>query len=86
MNPREINLDISIAPANCKESINLATTLLNSATNAIYIDSKFTNKLRLPMTKLEQPIPIYNVNDTCNAAGSITHSADIIANYQGHAE
>ncbi|KAI9463756.1 hypothetical protein HD554DRAFT_1999936, partial [Boletus coccyginus] len=59
---REINLEISIAPANQKESINPATALLDSEANAIYIDSKFTHELHLPMTKLEQPIPVYNVN------------------------
>ena len=32
------------------------------------------------------PIPVYNVDGTCNSAGDITHCAKIVIDFQGHRE
>jgi predicted aspartyl protease len=47
--------------------------LLDSGANAIYIDKAYAQKMKLPLTLLADPIPVYNVDGTRNAAGSITH-------------
>jgi hypothetical protein len=60
--------------------------LLDSGANAIYIDKAYAQKMKLPLTLLANPIPVYNVDGTWNAAGSITHCAEIIIQFQEHRE
>jgi hypothetical protein len=60
--------------------------LLDSGANAIYIDKAYAQKMKLPLTLLADPIPVYNVDGTRNAAGSITHCAEIIIQFQEHRE
>ena len=38
------------------------------------------------LTPLQNSIPVYNVNRTWNSAGSITHAAELIVEFQGHRE
>jgi hypothetical protein len=35
---------------------------------------------------MPNPIPVYNVDGTCNSAGDITHCAEIVIDFQGHRE
>jgi predicted aspartyl protease len=60
--------------------------LLDSGANAIYIDKTYAQKMKLPLTLLADPIPVYNVDGTRNAAGSIAHCAKIIIQFQEHCE
>jgi hypothetical protein len=60
--------------------------LLDSGANAIYIDKAYAEKMKLPLTLLADPIPVYNIDGTRNAAGSITHCAEIIIQFQEHRE
>jgi hypothetical protein len=41
--------------------------LLDSGANAIYIDKAYAQKMKLPLTLLADPIPVYNVDGTRNA-------------------
>ena len=56
------------------------------ATHTIYIDKTFAQKMKLPLTPLSNPVLVYNVDGTRNAAGSITHCAKIIIQFQEHRE
>jgi hypothetical protein len=38
--------------------------LLDSGANAIYIDKAYAQKMKLPLTLLADPIPVYNVDGT----------------------
>ena len=58
--------------------------LLDSRANTIYIDKTFAQKMKLPLTPLSNPVLVYNVDGTRNAAGSITHCAKIIIQFQEH--
>jgi predicted aspartyl protease len=60
--------------------------LLDSGANAIYIHKAYAQKTKLPLTLLADPIPVYNVDGTRNATGSITHCAEIIIQFQEHRE
>jgi predicted aspartyl protease len=60
--------------------------LLDSGANAIYIDKAYAQKMKLPLTLLSDPKLVYNVDGTQNAAGSITHCAEIIIQFQDHRE
>ena len=50
------------------------------------VDQDFINQAKLPMQKLFQLIPVYNVDGTLNEAGSIHKVVDIIMMYNGHSE
>jgi len=60
--------------------------MVNTGTTGDFIDQDFVNKAKLPMRKLSQPIPVYNVDGTLNEAGSIHEVVDMIMMYNGHSE
>ena len=41
---------------------------------------------KILLLSLPNPIPVYNVDGTCNSAGDITHYAGIVIDFQGHQE
>jgi hypothetical protein len=51
--------------------------LVDSGATKNFIDPKVIEQLQFPIQKLEQPRIIYNINDTSNKAGSITHKCPI---------
>ncbi|KZT64840.1 hypothetical protein DAEQUDRAFT_677829, partial [Daedalea quercina L-15889] len=48
--------------------------LIDSSAMATYIHPRLVIKLRLSTTPLARPIPVFNVDDTPNKKGTITHS------------
>jgi predicted aspartyl protease len=60
--------------------------LLDSGANGIYVDKAYAQKMKLPLTLLANPIPVYNVDGTRNTTRSITHCAEIIIQFQDHRE
>ena len=82
---KEIVLRIDISPKGRKPFIS-TEALLDSGANVIFIDKKWARDKNIPLTLLRNPIPVFNVDGTKNSAGNITHSADIIIDYQGHRE
>ena len=60
--------------------------LLDSGANTIYIDKAYAQKMKLPLTPLSNPVPVYNVDGTWNTTRSITHCAEIIIQFQEHHE
>jgi hypothetical protein len=71
-NHRDITLTIEISPVRHAQCFIKLKALLDSGANAIYIDKAYAQKMKLPLTLLADPIPVYNVDGTRNAAGSIT--------------
>ena len=80
---KEIVLKIDISLKG-KEPFISAEALLDSGANVIFIDKKWARDKNIPLTLLRNPIPVFNVDGTKNSARNITHSADIIIDYQGH--
>ena len=75
---KEIVLKINISPKGRKPFIS-AEALLDSGANIIFIDKKWAKDKNIPLTLLQNPIPVFNVDGTKN-------SADIIIDYHGHRE
>ena len=82
---KEIVLKIEISPKGKKFFIS-AEALLDSGANIIFIDQRWARDKNIPLILLWNPIPVFNVDGTKNSARNITHSADIIIDYQGHHE
>ena len=82
---KEIILKIEIFLKGKKSFIS-AKALLDSGANVIFIDQKWARDKNIPLTLLQNPIPVFNVDGTKNSAGNITHLANIIIDYQGHRE
>ena len=51
--------------------------LVDSGATDNFIHPTFAKRLGLAMTPLEKPKRIYNINNTSNKAGSITHSLEL---------
>ena len=83
---REINLSIQIAPFTQRQNFTQTNALLDSGTNTIFINKTWAETHKVPLSPLRNPIPVYNVDGTCNSAGSITHFAELVVEFQGHCE
>ncbi|TBU36571.1 hypothetical protein BD309DRAFT_842711, partial [Dichomitus squalens] len=57
--------------------------LIDSGAGGLFIDKSFATKTQLPPKPLPTPIPIYNVDGTPNAEGSITHAVHTTLNAAG---
>ena len=82
---KEIVLKIEVSLKG-KKSIISAEALLDSGANIIFIDRKWARDKNIPLTLLQNPIPVFNVDGTKNSASNIVYLADIIIDYQGHHE
>jgi hypothetical protein len=82
----DITLTIEIFPVQHAQRFMKMKALLDSGANAIYIDKAYAQKMKLPLTLLADPIPVYNNDGTRNAARSITYCAEIIIQFQEHHE
>ena len=83
---QDITLTIEISPSYHTQRFMKTKALLNSGANTIYIDKAYAQKMKLPLTPLSNPVPVYNIDGTRNATRSITHCAEIIIKVQEHRE
>ena len=60
--------------------------LLDSGANATFIDVSVAERLGLPLTPLNAPIRVFNVDGSRNSAGDVTHTTTILMEYLGHRE
>jgi hypothetical protein len=59
---------------------------VDSGATGNFIDWDYIRSNRLTTRRLSKPVPVYNVDDTLNEAGSITEVADLILRYKNHSE
>jgi hypothetical protein len=59
---------------------------VDSGTTGLFIDREYVKSNQIPTTKLPQPIPVFNVDGTANAEGSISEVAELLLRYNGHSE
>ena len=57
--------------------------LMDSGVTDNFIHPAFAKRLGLAMTPLEKPKRIYNIDNTSNKAGSITHSLELKVTTKG---
>jgi len=62
------------------------TGLLDSGATTCFIDEEFVKQNRLNSVPLPIQVPIYNVNRSKNAKGTIKATVDLIITVQGHME
>src|SRR5882762_373071 len=62
------------------------TGLLDSGTTTCFIDEEFVKQNRLNSVPLPIQVPIYNVDGSKNAKGTIKVTVDLIITVQGHTE
>ena len=53
------------------------TVLLDSGATENFISMKYAKELRLPIKRLQQPQPVYNVDGTQNKNGDIKHYTNL---------
>ena len=83
---QEIYLSIWIAPLTQQQNFMKTEALLDSGANTIFIDKMWAETHKVPLIPLWNPIPVYNVDGTRNTARSITHSTELVMEFQGHCE
>ena len=83
---REILMEIKICPWERRGNYVTLNALLDSGANAIFIDRQWADENHIPLFNLRNPIPVFNVDGTRNSAGSISHAAELVLEFQGHRE
>ena len=81
----ELILDIGVT-APRSQDYTAIPALLDSGTNATFIDVSVAEWLGLLLTPLNTPIRVFNVDGSHNSAGDITHTTTILMEYLGHCE
>ena len=78
-------IPIELQHLNIKEGVKV-DRLLDSGATGLFMDRDFTTASGLPIEKLPQAIPVYNVNGTQNLNGSITESVTLMMRHRNHHE
>ena len=60
--------------------------LIDCGATSDFIDSTYVASEGIPIRRLSQPIPVFNVDGTPNEAGSIREVADLVLRYKTHSE
>jgi predicted aspartyl protease len=60
--------------------------LVDSGATGLLINREYVKSNQIPMTKLPQPIPVFNVDGTANMERSISEVAELLLRYNGHSE
>ena len=60
--------------------------LVDCGATGQFMDQDYVECNRLSTWKLQHAIPVFNVDGTCNEAGSIMAIVDMILQYNGHTE
>ena len=77
-------MKLNIAPVRQNCCFSRIEALLDSGANTVFIDWKWAQIRKILLLPLLNPIPVYNMDETHNSAGDITHSAEIVIDFQGH--
>src|SRR5215813_8420998 len=81
----QLRLDVEIQTTDTEQNFRLSC-LLDCGASGLFIDKDYVNRNNIPTRKLQQPIPVLNVDGTPNEAGKITHVVSLILRYNGHSE
>jgi hypothetical protein len=60
--------------------------LLDCGATDCFLDWKYVKQHQLPTTRLNRAIPVYNVDGSGNADGSITHKCEMNVQHKDHLE
>jgi predicted aspartyl protease len=60
--------------------------LVDCGATSEFIDTEYAAEHKIPVRRLSQPIPVYNVDGSPNEAGFIRDVADVVLRYKGHSE
>ena len=77
-------MDIGITSKSKEFQVILA--LLDSGANATFIDKVVAERLGLMLEALANPRHVFNVDDSRNSAGDVTHAINITVNFLSHQE
>ena len=80
---RELILDVGVTAPRSQDYATIPA-LLDSGANATFIDVSVAKRMGLPLTPLNTPIRVFNVDGSRNSAGDVTHTTTIQMEYLGH--
>jgi hypothetical protein len=59
------------------------TALIDSGAGGIFINESYAKQNNIPLSPLQNPIPVFNVDGTPNKDGVITHYANLTLEKEG---
>jgi len=85
--PSANSLDIDVEIETTDTGVKRCTKLLvDCGATGLFMDTEWACTNNVTKCALTRPIPVYNVNGTPNEGGAIREIADVILQYNGHAE
>lgn len=82
---RHLSLSISLTTLDTQTTSD-HIALLDSGATAMFIHEELVKEKGYVTRQLQQPIPVYNADNTTNVGGYITHEVDLIMKYKDHRE
>jgi hypothetical protein len=86
-NPSDYSLELDVEIETTDTALKCRMkSLLNCGATGLFADTKYVCENDIPTCPLTKPIPVFNIDGTPNKAGTIRNVADLILQYNHHAE
>ncbi|KNZ81708.1 hypothetical protein J132_10988, partial [Termitomyces sp. J132] len=82
-NSLKLQVEIEMTDTQQTQSV---VTLLDSGTTGLFLNTDYVQQHCLTTLPLAHPIPVYNVDDMLNEAGSICLVVDLVLHYKDHSK
>ena len=80
---KSLFIPVQLASNQEKNQIVETEGLVDSGAGGVFIDQNFARRKKLPLKKLDKPLPVFNVDGTPNKKGTITQSTTLDLNISG---
>jgi hypothetical protein len=80
-----LHLKVEIVTTDTQQLVSFMA-LLDCGATGLFVDQGFVDRNRITTKTLSRPIPVYNINETLNEAGSICEVVDVVLCYRDHSE
>ena len=85
LGPNSLHLRVEVESTDTQQKYGVRA-LVDSGATGLFIDREYVKSNQIPTKKLSRPIPVYNVDGSANADGSISEVAELLLQYNGHSE
>ena len=84
--PTSLRIRVELQSVIDQRKVSTQALVDSGATSLGYADADFVAQNGIPTTRLQRPIPVFNVDGSPNEAGSISAVVDVVLGHEGHSE
>ena len=84
--PTSLRIRVELQSVIDQRKVSTQALVDSGATSLGYADADFVAQNGIPTTRLQRPIPVFNVDGSPNEAGGISAVVDVVLGHEGHSE